>query len=63
MKIKLWLGFVKSPSKLELAYLILTTPLSFSFGEVWLGHWRGENVAVKIFTNTTIVMYKAMLIG
>ena len=24
---------------------------SFSFGEVWLGHWRGENVAVKIFSS------------
>jgi hypothetical protein len=25
--------------------------LYFSFGEVWLGHWRGENVAVKIFSS------------
>ena len=23
----------------------------FRFGEVWLGHWRGENVAVKIFNS------------
>ena len=21
------------------------------FGEVWLGHWRGEKVAVKIFSS------------
>ena len=22
-----------------------------SFGEVWLGHWRGEHVAVKVFSS------------
>jgi activin receptor type-1 len=25
--------------------------LVFSFGEVMLGHWRGEDVAVKIFNS------------